>query len=156
MKAVNKPIKKAQKGTAIDKTSVSKIKPKGYIRNTPKYNNTSEVSLKTKKDSLEYKKGYDSGVEKRKNSELYRALSSNKIWNAGNEEGYYDRRARKKLKSGGIIKAKDGKWMQKVSASIKRRGTEGKCTPITKPGCTGKAKALAKTFKKIAAKRKSK
>jgi hypothetical protein len=59
-------------------------------------------------------------------------------------------------KNGGSIKAKDGKWMQKVSASIKKRGTAGKCTPITKPGCTGKAKALAKTFKKIAAKRKSK
>ncbi len=53
-------------------------------------------------------------------------------------------------------KAKDGKWMQKAAASIKKRGTAGKCTPITKPGCTGKAKALAKTFKKIAAKRKSK
>ena len=49
----------------------------------------------------------------------------------------------------------DKKWMQKVSASIKKRGTKGKCTPITKPGCTGRAKALAKTFKKIAAKRKS-
>jgi len=60
-----------------------------------------------------------------------------------------------KLKSGGSV-AKDGKWMQKAAASIKRRGTEGKCTPITKPGCTGKAKALAKTFKKIAAKRKGK
>jgi hypothetical protein len=60
-----------------------------------------------------------------------------------------------KMKSGGAV-AKDGKWMQKASASIKRRGTEGKCTPITKPGCTGKAKALAKTFKKIAAKRKGK
>jgi hypothetical protein len=53
-------------------------------------------------------------------------------------------------------KAKNGKWMQKVSKSIKKRGTEGKCTPITKPGCTGRAKALAKTFKKIAAKRKAK
>ena len=53
-------------------------------------------------------------------------------------------------------KAKDGKWMQKVSKSIKARGTKGKCTPITKPGCTGKAKTLAKTFKKIAAKRKAK
>jgi hypothetical protein len=51
-------------------------------------------------------------------------------------------------------KAKDGKWMQKAAASIKRRGTEGKCTPITKPGCTGRAKALAKTFKKIAKKNK--
>jgi hypothetical protein len=58
---------------------------------------------------------------------------------------------------GGRIGFKEGtdkKWMQKVSASIKKRGTKGKCTPITKPGCTGRAKALAKTFKKIAARRK--
>ena len=48
----------------------------------------------------------------------------------------------------------DSRWMQKASASIKKRGTEGKCTPITKKGCTGKAKALAKTFKRIAAKNK--
>ena len=41
------------------------------------------------------------------------------------------------------------KWIQKATASIKRRGTEGKCTPISKPGCSGKAKALALTFKKI-------
>ena len=61
----------------------------------------------------------------------------------------------KGYKKGGKAK-KDKKWMQKVSASIKKRGTKGKCTPITKPGCTGRAKALAKTFKKIAAKRKGK
>ena len=54
----------------------------------------------------------------------------------------------------GFKKGTDKKWMQKVSASIKKRGTKGKCTPITKPGCTGRAKALAKTFKKIAAKNK--
>jgi hypothetical protein len=59
-------------------------------------------------------------------------------------------------KIGGSAKAKDGKWIQKATASIKRRGTEGKCTPITKPGCTGKAKALAKTFKKIAKSNKKK
>ena len=53
-------------------------------------------------------------------------------------------------------KAKDGKWIQKATASIKKRGTEGKCTPITKPGCTGRAKALAKTFKKMAKARKGK
>jgi hypothetical protein len=53
-------------------------------------------------------------------------------------------------------KKSDKKWMQKVSASIKRRGTEGKCTPITKPCCTGKAKALAMTFKKIAKAKKNK
>ena len=50
----------------------------------------------------------------------------------------------------------DKKWIQKATASIKRRGTEGKCTPITKPGCTGKAKALAMTFKKMAKARKGK
>jgi hypothetical protein len=63
----------------------------------------------------------------------------------------------KKAKSGTTIaKAKDGKWMQKAAASIKKRGTAGKCTPITKPGCTGKAKTLAKTFKKIAKSNKKK
>ena len=59
----------------------------------------------------------------------------------------------KGYKRGGKAK-KDKRWMQKVSASIKKRGTKGKCTPITKKGCTGRAKALAKTFKKMAAKRK--
>ena len=54
----------------------------------------------------------------------------------------------------GAKKGGDGKWIQKVNASIKRRGTKGKCTPITKPGCTGRAKALAKTFKKMAKARK--
>ena len=49
--------------------------------------------------------------------------------------------------------AKDSNWIQGAEADIKRRGTEGKCTPITKPGCTGRAKALAKTFKKMAKKR---
>lgn len=61
-----------------------------------------------------------------------------------------------KNKTGGVTKAKDGKWIQKATASIKKRGTEGKCTPITKPGCTGRAKALAKTFKKMAKARKGK
>lgn len=60
------------------------------------------------------------------------------------------------MKKGGTVKAKDGKWIQKATASIKKRGTEGKCTPITKPGCTGRAKALAKTFKKMAKARKGK
>ncbi len=60
----------------------------------------------------------------------------------------------KKLKKGG--KAKKKNWIQSVNKSIKKRGTKGKCTPITKKGCTGRAKALAKTFKKIGAKRKKK
>ena len=55
------------------------------------------------------------------------------------------------LKDGGKA---DKNWIQDVNKSIKKRGTKGKCTPITKPGCTGRAKALAKTFKKMARKRK--
>ena len=49
---------------------------------------------------------------------------------------------------------KKGGWIQDVNKSIKKRKTKGKCTPITKKGCTGRAKALAKTFKKMAKKRK--
>ena len=62
----------------------------------------------------------------------------------------YNKGGRVGLKKGG-----NGKWIQKVNKSIKARGTKGKCTPITKPGCTGRAKALAKTFKKMAKKRKA-
>ena len=74
---------------------------------------------------------------------------------------YFDSTASRPMKtkrsvyaSGGRVGAKDGKWIQKATASIKKRGTEGKCTPITKPGCTGRAKALAKTFKKMGRERK--
>ena len=59
-------------------------------------------------------------------------------------------------RSGGRIGFKKGGWIQDVNKSIKKRGTKGKCTPITKKGCTGRAKALAKTFKKIAKKNKGK
>ena len=63
-------------------------------------------------------------------------------------------------RSGGRVGLKKGKsadknWIQSVNKLIKKRGTKGKCTPITKKGCTGRAKALAKTFKKMAKKRKS-
>ena len=67
----------------------------------------------------------------------------------------YDANGFPKKKNGGSI-AKDGKWIQKATASIKKRGTAGKCTPITKPGCTGKAKTLALTFKKMAKSKKKK
>ena len=48
---------------------------------------------------------------------------------------------------------KGDNWIQGAEEDIERRGTEGKCTPITKKGCTGKAKTLAKTFKKMAKKK---
>ena len=77
---------------------------------------------------------------------------------------YFDSTAARPMKtkrsvyaSGGRVALKkggNGNWIQKATASIKKRGTEGKCTPITKPGCTGRAKALAKTFKKMGRERK--
>ena len=57
------------------------------------------------------------------------------------------------FKRGGSVKKN---WIQSVNKSIKKRGTKGKCTPITKKGCTGRAKALAKTFKKMGKARKGK
>ena len=64
------------------------------------------------------------------------------------------RKKHPELKERGALKK--GGWIQDVNKSIKKRGTKGKCTPITKKGCTGRAKALAKTFKKMAKKRKGK
>ena len=58
---------------------------------------------------------------------------------------------------GGRVGAKKGKWIQEVSASIKRRGTKGVCTgkkfgsKTCPPG--SKRYNLAKTFKKMARKR---
>jgi len=65
------------------------------------------------------------------------------------------------FKVGGRVALKKGKsadknWIQDVNKSIKKRGTKGKCTPITKKGCTGRAKALAMTFKKMGKARKGK
>ena len=56
--------------------------------------------------------------------------------------------------------AKKGKWIQKAAKSIKKRGTEGKCTgskfggPSCPPG--SKAYNLAKTFRKMAKAKKGK
>ena len=72
--------------------------------------------------------------------------------------GYTNGGDRVAMRSGGRIgfkKGTDKNWIQDVNKSIKKRGTKGKCTPITKKGCTGRAKALAKTFKKMAKKRSS-
>ena len=71
---------------------------------------------------------------------------------AGHNADGYMMPERVGFKKGGRAKKN---WIQSVNKSIKKRGTKGKCTPITKKGCTGRAKALAKTFKKMAKKRKS-
>ena len=146
-------IKKAQNSIVKDKTSVSISKRKpDNIKSKPTYSNMPSNS--NSKDSLDYKKGFDTGQERPKDK--LQRLFENNAWEAGNNEGRNKPIKKLSLKSGGSVKAKDGKWMQKAAASIKKRGTEGKCTPITKPGCTGKAKALAKIFKKIAKSNKKK
>ena len=61
------------------------------------------------------------------------------------------------MAKGGRVGAKDGDWIQKATASIKRRGTKGVCTgkkfgsKTCPPG--SKRYNLAKTFKKMARKR---
>jgi hypothetical protein len=97
------------------------------------------------KDKVKIAKAVIKTVFKPKSKEeKLKSKSSKKDWNKEqaalkNEFGDY--------KKGGVVKEKN--WIQDATASIKNRGTAGKCTPITKPGCTGKAKTLAKTFKKI-------
>ena len=71
---------------------------------------------------------------------------------AGHNADGYTMAERVSMAKGGRAKKN---WIQDVNKSIKKRGTKGKCTPITKKGCTGRAKALAKTFKKMAKKRKA-
>ena len=71
---------------------------------------------------------------------------------AGHNADGYTMAERVGFKKGGRAKKN---WIQDVNKSIKKSKTKGKCTPITKKGCTGRAKALAKTFKKMAKKRKS-
>ena len=55
---------------------------------------------------------------------------------------------------------KNKKWIQKATASIKRRGTEGKCTgsKYGSKSCPKGSKAynLATTFRSMAAKKKKK
>lgn len=124
-------IKKAQAGKKVDKSGVKTMLMEKYKSKMSIADNYDLYN----KGKLENPQEKASNIKKLKDSAKKDSLAATK------------------LKSGGSV-AKDGKWIQKATASIKRRGTEGKCTPITKPGCTGKAKALAKTFKKMAKKRK--
>jgi hypothetical protein len=134
-----KTIKKAQNG--------NNVKPD--YRNIKKEKRTvkgSKEVVPTAKDSADYREGFENAVKKVRNTRIPK--SSN--YTRGQREA-----KERNLKSGGTV-AKNGKWIQKAAASIKKRGTAGKCTPITKKSCTGKARILAKTFKKIAKSNKKK
>jgi hypothetical protein len=151
-------IKKAQNGIVKDKTSVSISKRKpDTVATTPNYTflkSSKKDQAPTKQDSLNYKKGFNKG--KGDKQSLFMASDMNTYM--GSVEGARDTKKSTKLKSGGSVKAKDGKWIQSATASIKKRGTKGVCTgakfggPTCKPGT--RRYSLAKTFKSIAKKKK--
>jgi len=117
------------------------------------FDSTAARPMKTKK-----RKGYYGGGRTNLLEELGRVEGERYNPNRGAEISRVHSELNRGYATGGRVglkKGGNGKWIQKATASIKRRGTEGKCTPITKPGCTGRAKALAKTFKKMARERKS-
>ena len=123
-----------------------------YITKKSKY-----ITKKTKTpNNPKLKGGYDS--TKQQDPKTWGKLKEPKAWITKKDKSTQGKDVPTMASKGGRIglkKGGDDKWIQKVDASIKRRGTKGKCTPITKPGCTGRAKALAKTFKKMAKKRKA-
>ena len=117
------------------------------------FDSTAAFPMKTKK-----RKGYYGGGRTNLLEELGRVEGERYNPNRGAEISRVHSELNRGYAKGGRVglkKGGNGKWIQKATASIKKRGTEGKCTPITKPGCTGRAKALAKTFKKMARKRKA-
>ena len=61
------------------------------------------------------------------------------------------------MATGGRVRAKEGRWIQKVNKSIKARGTKGVCTgkKFGSKSCPPGSKRynLAKTFRKMAKKR---
>ena len=78
------------------------------------------------------------------------AMTKNEIM--ASREDRYDGYAK-----GGRVRAKEGRWIQKVNKSIKARGTKGVCTgkKFGSKSCPPGSKRynLAKTFKKMAKKR---
>tara|TARA_Y100001947_G_scaffold98591_1_gene84195 strand:- start:462 stop:830 length:369 start_codon:yes stop_codon:yes gene_type:complete len=117
------------------------------------FDSTAAFPRKTKK-----RKGYYGGGRTNLLEELGRVEGERYNPNRGAEISRVHSELNRGYATGGRVGLKKGgsaNWIQSVNKSIKKRGTKGKCTPITKPGCTGRAKALAKTFKKMARERKS-
>lgn len=127
-------VKKAQKGTKLTTKRVREVADSledvGYKKIA------ASVSGRTK-PAEKLQDLTKSGWSDIDNSKRYKKL-------ADKAEG------KKSMKSGG--KVKDKKWIQKAVNPAHK----GYCTPMTKATCTPKRKALAMTFKRMAAKRKSK
>ena len=165
--ATVKKVKKAQIGTRVssDNTRLPKRRPaeEAKAKTNKAVNDFVRSGVRNKQSSNEWnyskfdyvtRKGWDDiaeGLKKRANE--YDSTSKEDFRRADSAKASLKKILPEKKKGGKVTKAKDGKWIQKATASIKKRGTEGKCTPITKKGCSGKAKSLALTFKKMAKKK---
>jgi hypothetical protein len=150
-----KTIKKAKNGTTTAKTTIR-----------PGVTTDSTSIFKNKAKDMARKSLYAEAKGDKKLSDIYMEVASKATSDAERQKlkgkPGYDKNGypiKKKAKSGATIaKAKDGKWMQKAAASIKKRGTKGVCTgakfggPTCKPG--SKRYNLAKTFKSVAKKKK--
>lgn len=107
------PVKKETNTVSKDKTAVDKPKVRGTIKNKPRYTYADKVVTPTKKDSVDYKKGYDFGQRKPKDD--LQGLFENPAWSMGNLEGRDDKRPKKKIsmKAGGMIKRADGSYSKR-------------------------------------------
>ena len=149
-----KAIKKACSGTSLypKKSSVSsKLKAGGKIKKAANGTTTTKTTIRPG-DSL--KNANLSNMEKQLNKQSIAKSNNNKqiikeSSDKANRE-FVDKLPKKK--TGGSVKAKDGKWIQKA-VNPKHKGY---CTPMTKATCTPKRKALAKTFKAMGKARKGK
>ena len=151
-------IKKAQTGTKASSDNTRVKKASIDDRPSPSYNKLGKASSK---DSSMYREGFYKGLSNiKKNIPKSETMYNRNLIGVTSERLGYDEAYSKdkKQKLGGVTKAKDGKWIQKATASIKRRGTKGVCTgskfggPTCKPG--SKRYNLAKVFKSMAKKKK--
>jgi hypothetical protein len=168
MATIKKNIKKAQKGvkatannTRVKKPAISKPVEKGTITQTG-YRSDGSKSRQFSVDTSGYSKGKESfpgnaqywqGFENKRTFKTPVNFSKSKV-----DDMIKNPSVKNLLKSGGKVSvAKGGKWIQAVTKSIKKRGTEGVCTgskfggPTCKPG--SKRYNLAKTFRKMSKKK---
>lgn len=139
-KMKNGGIKKAQKGKGI--TPTYKNLPMGVRNEYYQITGENRDVKPTKGDSVLYKIGFERGLKGGKEHPYERNIEKMGRWEGQNY-------GKKKNKTGGVTKAKDGKWIQKA-INPKHKGY---CTPQTKATCTPKRKALAQTLRKIAKKK---
>jgi hypothetical protein len=153
MATIKKPIKKAQNGVvAKDKTTTKKPNAIKIMKND------NEIAVRKEKNKAElanYNKNKNVSAAlmygDKEGTLLKSANKQDSLAKVANKKAItLKNNPRFKLKFGGSVKAKDGKWIQKAINPAHK----GYCTPQTKATCTPKRKALAQTLRKISKKKK--